>query len=212
MSTELFLMYLSVVFVATIVPGPSMLLALKHGVSYGFQRTLSTGAGYLLANLIMAWISYAGLGVILIASGKVFLIIKWTGAAYLVYLGIRTFFEPSGGSVSDSKEGPGLAGENKKLVRMFLDGFIVAAGNPKGIIFFSALFPQFISGNTNASSLFGMIFIPLAIIALGCFMLYAAFGNRLAGWFRNSSVKKIFNKVTGGLFVGLGLAVLFSKI
>ncbi len=211
MTIESYIIYITTVFIATIVPGPSMLLALNHGIFYGTKKTVVSALGNLVANLLMALISIAGLGAIIIASGTAFNIIKWVGAAYLIYIGVKTWSAP----VNDSEEESGISPESfskkSSLFKMFMDSFLIAAGNPKGIIFFTALFPQFIDLKSATSAQVVLIFIPLIIIAFGCFMLYAAFGNKITGFLKSKSPMKLLNKITGGTFIGIGMAVAVSE-
>lgn len=208
MSLSYVLMYTFIVFLATIIPGPSMILALNHGLKYGTKRTLATGMGNLTANLILATISIIGLGALILASTTAFTVIKWIGAAYLIYIGLRAFF--SAPIANTSKEKMHFEDFHTKK-RLFLNGFLVGASNPKGIIFFTALFPQFIHARENTFSQFSLLLLILAIIALGCFMLYALFGARLNRFFAQSKLGKLFNKFTGLVFVSFGIGLLFSK-
>jgi len=100
---------------------------------------------------------------------------------------------------------------NKKGYRLFLDGFIIGIGNPKGILFFTALFPQFINVRHATMSVFMIVFITLGIVAVGCYMLYAIFGVRLNRLFKLYSFRKMFNRITGSILIGTGLAIAFSK-
>jgi threonine/homoserine/homoserine lactone efflux protein len=139
--------------------------------------------GNVIGNLLMALLSFLGLGVILLTSGVIFNIIKWAGIAYLMYIGIKLFF----------------------------DGFIIAVGNPKGIMFFTALFPQFINMQNVTVNLFMVAFGTLGTIAFSCYMLYAVFGVKLNKLFQLKSFRKIFNRISGSLFIGLGLTLAFAK-
>lgn len=208
MSLDLFISFFTILFVATIVPGPSMLLALNHGAFYGFKRAFISCIGYLLANLLMALLSYWGLGAILLTSAIAFNIIKWCGIAYLIYIGISMLLAKNN-EETDKKETNTFKKTNN--LKLFTDGFVIAAGNPKGIIFFTALFPQFININNATISEVGIVFSTLASVAFACYMLYAAFGRRLSNLFRRASFKKFFNKVSGSLFIGLGITMAFSR-
>jgi threonine/homoserine/homoserine lactone efflux protein len=186
-----------------------MLLAINHGSSYGIKRTCVSGLGNLAGNLAMALVSVAGLGALLLTSGAVFNCIKWIGIAYLIYIGVKLFFEhaPEPHNPTDIK--PLL--RTKKLRSLFLDGFVIAIGNPKGILFFTALFPQFISRETATITVFGVIFGTLGIIAFGCYMLYALVGARINRIFSLRAFRKAYNRVTGSLFIGTGIALACTK-
>ena len=209
MTISYFLAYFSILFLATIIPGPSMLLALNHGANHGIIKTIYSGFGNLIGNLLMALISILGLGIILITSGVVFNIIKWVGVLYLVYIGLKMIFEPiepDEKNIFDIKQK-----FSKRNSRLFFDGFFIAVGNPKGIIFFTALFPQFININNTSASEFMIVFITLGIVAFGCYMIYGVLGLKINKLFQLVSFRKIFNRVTGSLMIGIGLTIAFSK-
>jgi threonine/homoserine/homoserine lactone efflux protein len=185
-----------------------MLLAVSHGVNHGMFKTTYSGLGNLAGNLLMALLSVLGLGAILLASGFVFNIIKWTGILYLIFMGLKLLFEPVKPTHPDALSETTLS---KSKSRLFIDGLLIAIGNPKGILFFTALFPQFIQFGQASLFDFTVVFTSLAIVAFGCYMLYAFFGMRINKlqslyWF-----KKAFNRVTGLIFVGTGLALAFSR-
>jgi homoserine/homoserine lactone efflux protein len=209
MTFDYFIAYFLILFIATVIPGPSMLLAINHGVNHGILRTIYTGLGNLIGNLLMALISIIGLGAILITSGIVFNIIKWIGIIYLIFIGLKLIFEPI--KTDNHSNNGDKPTSYKRRYRLFLDGFIIAIGNPKGILFFTALFPQFI--NVKYSSISGLIiiFITLGVVAFGCFMIYAIFGAKLNRLFHMRSFRKLFNRITGSILIGTGLTIALSK-
>jgi homoserine/homoserine lactone efflux protein len=209
MTLNHFIAYFLILFIATITPGPSMLLALNHGVNHGTGKTVYSALGNLLGNLLMALVSILGLGAVLIASGFVFNIIKWAGIIYLAFIGIKLLLEPikATGPFNNSDK----PSNQRRRYRLFIDGFIIAIGNPKGILFFTALFPQFIDAQSSTISSFLVIFITLGAVAFGCYMLYAGFGSRLNRLFQLHSFRKVFNRIIGSIFLGTGLALAFSR-
>jgi homoserine/homoserine lactone efflux protein len=209
MTFDYFTAYFVILLIATITPGPSMLLAINHGVNHGLVRTIYSGVGNLAGNLLMALVSILGLGAVLAASGFIFNIIKWIGVIYLVFVGLKIVFEPN--KTEKTNDNYNKLKSNKSKPRLFLDGFIIAIGNPKGILFFTALFPQFINVRHATISGFMIIFITLGIVAFGCYMLYAIFGARLNRLFQLHSFRKIFNRITGSILIGTGLAIAFSR-
>jgi homoserine/homoserine lactone efflux protein len=208
MTFEYFVAYFLVLFVATITPGPSMLLAISHGANHGIGKSMLSGLGNVIGNLLMALVSILGLGAILIASGFIFNFIKWAGIIYLAFIGLKLFLEPVHAYQSDAHENKPATPKNGS--RLFIDGFFIAIGNPKGILFFTALFPQFISAKSTIACS-AAIFSTLGTVAFGCYMLYAAFGARLNKLFHLHSFRKSFNRITGSIFLGTGVALAFSK-
>lgn len=209
MTVEYFFAYFIVIFIATVTPGPNSLLAINHGANHGIGRTIYSGLGNLIGNLLLALVSILGLGAILLASGIVFSIIKWIGIVYLVYIGIILFFEPVASDKSNdfSDKPMGTKGRGK----FFIDGFVIAVGNPKGILFFTALFPQFINIKSITIGEFLIVFITLGVVAFGCYMLYAIFGASLSRLFQLQSFRKGFNRISGSVFIGTGVVLAFSN-
>jgi len=208
MSFEFFLIYSITVFVASIVPGPSMLLALTHGMKYGAKRTTVSALGNLSVTLIQAAISIAGLGAVLLASEGIFNIIKWAGAVYLVYMGI-SIWRSSSMLVTEKSSNDNHS--ETSLLKMYLQGAFVTAGNPKAIIFFTAVFPQFIDPDVAFIPQCGMLMGVGGIIAFGCFMAYAIGGQNIVRLFSEVSVGKYINRVIGGTFIGLGIGLAASN-
>jgi len=207
MDIQFWLVYASVVFAASIIPGPSMLLALTHGIKYGYRRSFATAFGNTMASIIQAVIAISGLSIILTTSEVLFYIIKFTGAIYLIYIGIMLFRTPvdrSFGKEDDFCDGT-------SLVTMFNQAFFVAIGNPKAIVFFTALFPQFITTQTAHMSHYVFMTIVLGLIAFLCMMTYSLAGHKASIFFKTSKIGKYFNKITGGIFVGAGASVALSK-
>ena len=146
MSLNFTLLYMTTVFIASILPGPSMLLALTHGMQFGAKRTIASAMGNLTVTLIQAFISIAGLGTILIASEAAFQFIKFAGAAYLVYMGVAILLSPKMSIVPQNTK---QFQKEVSLHKMYLQAAFVTAGNPKAIVFFTAIFPQFINPNAT---------------------------------------------------------------
>lgn len=139
MQLDTWIYYTLAILVLTASPGPSSLLCLSKGVSSGFRLALTTALGSLSAITIILTLSFTGLGVVIASSEFVFNIIKWCGAAYLIWLGIQAFRSKQNDfSKSDSAQ------VSTSHVSAYTSGFIVGSSNPKAIIFFTALFPQFI--------------------------------------------------------------------
>lgn len=209
MPVQSFITYFLILFFATIIPGPSMLLALNHGANHGFGKTILSGLGNLIGNLLMALLSIFGLGVLLLTSGLVFNVIKWLGIAYLVFIGIKMIIEPVKAEKTNNITLKSKFG--KSSLGLFVHGFFIAVSNPKGILFFTALFPQFINMEDSSMEGFLIIFITLGVVAFGCYMLYALLGIRINRLFQLDSFKKIYNRITGTLFIGVGILTAFSK-
>ena len=208
MSFNFILLYSMTVFIASIIPGPSMLLALTHGMQYGAKRTIVSALGNVTVTLIQASISIAGLGTVLIASETIFQLIKWAGAAYLIYMGISIFCSSK---VLLSPNGFNHSTKWNSLRKMYLQAVFVTAGNPKAIVFFTAVFPQFIDLNATYLSQLCILLSICAFIAFSCFMIYAIGGQKIVSLFSKATVGKYVKKVIGGTFIGTGISLAASN-
>ena len=208
MSFNFILLFSMTVFVASIIPGPSMLLALTHGMHYGAKRTIASAMGNVTVTLIQASVSIAGLGTILIASETTFQLIKWAGAAYLIYMGISMLCSSK---MSLSPNESNHTNQSNSLRRMYLQSAFVTAGNPKAIVFFTAVFPQFIDPNAAYLSQFCILLSICAFIAFNCFMIYAIGGQKIVSLFSKASVGKYIKRVIGGTFIGAGIGLAVSN-
>ncbi|AOV18399.1 amino acid transporter [Acidihalobacter aeolianus] len=208
MNLQLWLVFALTVFVLSMIPGPCMLLAATHGMHHGSRRTLVTTAGALSALVLMMLASAAGLGALFAASAPAFAAVKWAGAAYLVYLGVRTW--RSGGQEGVGLRLAGEEGVRRSAWQRYRQGFAVAASNPKAIVFFGALFPQFIDPTRPQAVQYALLCATFVSIETAWQMAYAFGGMRLAAWFGDPGRLRTFNRLSGGMFVGLG--VLLSTV
>lgn len=196
------------VFIASIIPGPSMLLALTHGMHYGARKTIASAMGNVTVTLIQAAISIAGLGAILIASEAIFQLIKWAGAAYLIYMGV-SILRSSKMSLPQGTSGDSVKWSS--LRKMYLQAVFVTAGNPKAILFFTAVFPQFINPDAAFLSQLCILLGACAFIAFGCFMIYAIAGQKIVSLFSGATVGKYIKRAIGGTFIGAGIGLAASN-
>lgn len=208
MSFNFIMLFSTTVFIASIIPGPSMLLALTHGMQYGAKRTIASAMGNVTVTLIQASVSIVGLGAILIASETIFQCIKWAGAAYLIYMGVGILRSStmllSPNEANDSTKG-------NSLRRMYLQAAFVAAGNPKAIVFFTAVFPQFIDPDAAFLVQSSILMSICAFIAFSCFMIYAMGGQKIVSLFSQARIGKPIKRIIGGTFIGAGIGLAVSN-
>ncbi|MBU1001550.1 MAG: LysE family translocator [Proteobacteria bacterium] len=201
-------LFVLTVFVATIIPGPGMLLCLVHGVRHGVRLSLATILGLTSVSVGQAAISLAGLGALLAASEQLFMLVRWAGAVYLIYLGIGMLVG-SGKPMTPAGDGccPQQAVTWRKL---FTEGACLAAANPKAIVFFGALFPQFIPvGGAGPAQVVFMLTV-VAIVSIVGSLIYAYAGGVLINVFQSSRAVRWFERCVGGTFVASGLALAVS--
>lgn len=186
-------------FVVSGTPGPNMLLVMSSSARHGMRRALATMAGCMAALVAMMCISAAGLGALLQAFPAVFDTLRWTGAAYLIYLGIKSWRAPVAANLEALPPMASVSGG-----ALFRRGFLVAASNPKAILFAAAFLPQFITPSAARLPQFAILVLSFAVIEGGWYLAYATGGKRIALYLRQASMLRLFNRVTGGAFVGFG--------
>jgi threonine/homoserine/homoserine lactone efflux protein len=153
-------------------------------------------AGCMTALLTMFTLSALGLGALLQAFPSVFGALRWAGAAYLVYLGIKTWRASVTGTPPQRVN---TMAESKGLYR---GGILVAASNPKAILFAVSFFPQFIQADAPKALQFAILVGTFAVIEVGWYLVYATSGRGLAAYLQRDAVRTVFNRLTGGVFVG----------
>ncbi|WP_293760940.1 LysE family translocator [uncultured Aquitalea sp.] len=200
MPLNTWLLFVTTVFFVSATPGPNMLLAMTHGIHHGVRRTTVTCLGLMTALGIVMLGSAAGLGALLAASEKLFSLVKYAGAAYLIWLGIKTWR-------AEPKQVQEVADDNSAHTpwMMFRTGFLVAMSNPKAFIFFTALFPQFMDARLPQGPQLAILAATFYVIEASWQFAYASGGARLAGWLNTASRLKMVNKVSGGAFMGAGV-------
>lgn len=201
MSIETWMYYFIAVLILTASPGPSSLLCMTKAVSSGFKLSIYTALGSLVAITGILTLSFTGLGVLIASSEWVFNIVKWTGAAYLVYLGWKAFTSKQDSYQMDTH----VQANNAKRASHFISGFIVGASNPKAILFFTALFPQFIDPNASLLSQYAVFAVTFACMELSWLLFYAYLGSKSSSWILAKGRAKLFNKLTGGVFMSAGV-------
>ena len=199
MTSALLLAYIGTVVILAVTPGPSTMLGSAHGMRYGARGSLPTIGGDLSANALQMLAASVGLGAIIVNSAAAFTVIKWAGVAYLTWMGIsylRTAKDPVAESSSNGSRGP--------LAR-FLQGFVTSASNPKAIVFFAALFPQFI--DTSAAALpiaaqFVILGVVFLIIDGASVYLYAATAGQASAWLSKKGRVATQRRFTGVALIG----------
>jgi homoserine/homoserine lactone efflux protein len=196
---DTWLLYTLAALGLSLTPGPNGLLALTHGALYGVRKTLFTIAGGALGFTTIIALSLFGIGALLAASAELLIVLKWVGGAYLVWLGIQVWRSPPLGmdTATASRTVTGTA--------VFRQGLLAAVTNPKGILFFVAFLPQFL---TTDLPLFGQ-FVVMTITFVGIeilFELSVAAGSATIQPFLTKFGKR-FNQVFGGVFIAIGIAL-----
>jgi len=201
MELQLWIYYALAILILTASPGPSVLLCITKSVTQGFEIAIYTALGSLLAIIGIMTLSFSGLGLLIASSDFIFTIIKYSGAIYLIYLGYKTFTSKD----EDFSFDKNIKISKKDKLSSFFNGFIVGGSNPKAIIFFTALFPQFINPNNPLLIQYIIFVTTFAVLELSWLVFYAYLGNKSSNWFLKKGRAKFFNRITGGIFMGAGI-------
>jgi threonine/homoserine/homoserine lactone efflux protein len=197
-------LFIPVVIVLAITPGPAVTYIIARSIDQGRKAGLVSVGAVASGNVVHAIGAALGLSAILASSALAFDIVKYLGAAYLIYLGIRALLTKTDVETAENIE-------SKKLSKIYRDGVMVAILNPKTALFFLSLLPQFIDHTRPVSG--QMLFLGLLFVAVAAFTdsLYAIASGTAGRWLRaNKSFQKAQRYITGTVYIGLGLTAAFS--
>jgi threonine/homoserine/homoserine lactone efflux protein len=199
MSLEVWITYIFATTLILIIPGPTIILVVSQAVTHGRKSVVPLVAGVVFGDFTAMTLSLLGLGAIMTASATLFTLFKWIGALYLIYLGISLWgANPKSASIQ-------YESENISLRSFFKRSYIVTALNPKGIAFFVAFMPQFISSHEPVFKQILMLGGTFLILALVNATLYAVFASQLRETIKKTSVRKWFNRCGGAAMIGAGI-------
>jgi threonine/homoserine/homoserine lactone efflux protein len=209
MNLETIFTFSAVAGVAILSPGPAILLAIRNGAAYGMRAVAWSSLGNVSGLFCLSAAAMLGLGIVLMSSAVLFTLVKLLGALYLFYIGTRHLLgRASALAVAPgSSEGATVPGP----LHLFREAFLLSATNPKPILFFTALFPQFVAAQAPLLPQFFTltgIFMAMSFCTL---MGYAMLASRARSVLFRPRVLKWFNRVVGAVFVSFGAALLSMK-
>ena len=178
MSLATLLVFSLVALVAIATPGPTVLLALANGSRYGVRRALPGMLGAVVSDFVLVGAVALGLGALLAASEFWFSAVKWVGAAYLAWQGVRLLRSRGGQDLTAPQDGVAATETAGTSRGIFLRSFLVAVTNPKGYLFCSALLPQFIDASAAQWPQYATIAVVFAALDFAVMLAYAAIGAR----------------------------------
>jgi len=200
MTVTAFLAYCVAITLAAATPGPAMFAVITNGLSRGFLRAFIAGVGVAAGDAVLVTLALLGLVALAQTFEWVFLALKFAGAAYLVYLGIRMWRSAAAPVETEALH-------QTRLSRSFLLGASIALGNPKAILFHASIMPLILNLNTMTFAdglLVVLVVISVNIITMG---VYAAMAGRAAGWFKTPKRMRLMNRVAGGAMIGTGALI-----
>src|SRR5918994_1596134 len=202
-----FALFVAAALALLLVPGPAVIYVVARSVEGGRLTGLVSVLGVELGTLMHVVFAAAGLSAIVVSSAAAFSVVKWLGAAYLVWLGLRQIL----GRDSGNELSPSGGGENR--FRVFSQSVLVQVLNPKVALFFLAFLPQFV-GPSRGAAWTQVVVLGATLAFLGLFTdgLYALLGGTAGDWVRNKNLglRRGGGQVTGGVYIALGAVAAIS--
>ncbi|UYN97674.1 MAG: LysE family translocator [Enhydrobacter sp.] len=199
MTLELWLAFAAASSILLIIPGPTVLLVVSYALGQGWRTALPMAVGVALGDFTAMTLSMLGVGALLAASATLFTALKWVGAAYLVYLGVKLW--RAGGAIEAAPRTDAVSAP-----RMLGHAWLVTALNPKSITFFVAFLPAFLDPRADFVTQMLVFETTFLVLAFANALGYALVASRARGMVANPRAIGTFNKVGGGLLIGAGVA------
>ncbi len=181
---------------------------MTNSTLYGWRKATFSALGNITGLFCMGILTVAGLGAILNASEIIFNVVKYFGAAYLIYLGIKLFFQKGPDFQSAQSH---LIAANVPSIKIFFQAFGVAVSNPKAIVFLTALFLQFLNINEPLIPQFVILISTLMTLSFTFLMLYALMADKAKAWLAQSSRVRFVSHTSGAIFMGFGVLLAISS-
>ena len=202
MSWKIWWFFLVTEAVLSMTPGPAVLYVLSQAIQNGPRKSICGSSGILTANAMYFAISATSLGAVLVTSYRLFFLIKWIGAGYLVYLGVRSFF--GRGRIAQLADPSSIP---RTGFRIFRDGYFLQAANPKAVLFFTAILPQFIDPRQAVALQILVLGITSVTVEFVILFVYGELAGRALATARSRRFQKLTNSVAGALLVGAGVGL-----
>jgi homoserine/homoserine lactone efflux protein len=204
MNIETWFGFFSVAAIATLIPGPAMLLVSTHSLSFGWTKSALTVLGNITGLAILSTVSILGLGALIIHSLLLFSALKIAGALYLLYLGVKLYKKGIPVLVIDASRSKGAS------VSLYFQGITLALSNPKAIVFTTALFPQFIDPSKVLLPQFFVLVSTLMMLSFISLMSCAVLSARFVSLLSDEKVRDIIGKIFGSALIGAGVFLILS--
>ena len=200
MSAELWFVFVLAALALSLTPGPNGLLCLDHGVRYGLSRSTYTALGAVAGMSLLIGASLAGLGAVMQASELLFTLVKWAGAAYLVWLGVKLWRAPVTVAPDVEPDAP-----RAPALRIALHTYAVTALNPKSIVFFVAFLPMFLDTAQPLLPQMAILEVTFIVLATLNAAAYGLMASLVRTRIRKPSVRMWINRAGGSMMIGAGL-------
>lgn len=208
MTIHSWMLYVTLAFIAAATPGPAVLFITTNSLRHGWRKTVFAALGNISGLLCLGIVTITGLGALLKTSVVMYGVIKYLGAGYLMYLGVRMFLR------GDYQLGEDALPQDRKRIsscRLFLQAFGVAISNPKAVVFLTALLPQFINIEKSLVPQFSLLILTLMSLSFSCLLFYSVLAHQTRNWITQRGRVKTINRAGGAAFVGFGVLLALSS-
>lgn len=206
MNWQIWLLFVITEAVLSMTPGPAVLYVLSQALRRGPRNSVWASGGILAANAMYFALSATSLGALIVASYRLFFLIKWMGAAYLVYLGLCSFF-----GKSSLMSLPASRPDSATGARLLRDGFFLQAANPKALLFFTAILPQFLDPGHRIALQILVLGISSIVVEFVVLFIYGQLAGRALSTARSPRFEKLTNRTAGLLLIGAGVGLVRLK-
>lgn len=206
MTFELWLTFAAASTALVLIPGPTVLLVLSYAISQGKRVAVASATGVALGDLVAMSLSLAGLGALVLASATLFTVLKWVGAFYLVYLGVKLLRSPPAEGLDAVADPKAVTGGG-----VFWHAAAVTALNPKSIVFFIAFVPQFVIVGQPLGPQFSVLIATFVGIAAINALAYALLADRLRQTIKRPNVITWFTRGGGVVLIGMGVMTALAR-
>ncbi|MEM7489542.1 MAG: LysE family translocator [Pseudomonadota bacterium] len=187
------------------IPGPTILLVMSYALSQGRRVAVASATGVALGDLIAMTASLAGLGALVLASATLFTVLKWIGAAYLIWMGLKLWRSAGTATLEDRTVG------DVSARAVFGHATLVTALNPKSIVFFIAFVPQFLRPEAPLLPQFAILIATFVTLATLNALLYALLADRMRAGLRRPAVLRGMTRAGGAALMAMGAATALSR-
>jgi homoserine/homoserine lactone efflux protein len=193
------LLFAGTEFALSLTPGPAVLLVMSQGLRAGARASLLGALGIITGNAIYFTVSALGLGTLLMTSSVLFYAIKWAGAVYLIYLGAKLIRASQWGRSQTPSE------TVVARSRSFRQGLLTQLANPKAIVFFTALLPQFIDPHSGAAFQLFVLGTTSVLIEFPILVVYGLLAHQGGHWLRHGRAVRWIDRLAGACLIGAGV-------
>ncbi|MBJ9704818.1 LysE family translocator [Acinetobacter calcoaceticus] len=199
------LVFITIAFLTLLSPGPGVLFTVTNSINYGVRTALFGISGLIIGMFVIAVISASGVGLIITSNPTIFTALKFIGAFYLMYLGYKNFSKktPSQDLITDQE-----SDKNVSKSKLFYQGLLASLLNPKTIVFFIALFPQFIDIKKEILNQFLVLSLTFCLIGFLIHLVYANFSSIFKEKMLAGNNFSILNKISGAIFFLLAILLI----